>query len=113
MCSKKLYIEDRCILTQVYEANTFFSRLSGLFAVERLSVDQGLLLRPCSAVHTVLMRYAIAVIFLSPRNEILKIVREVKPYGFSSCNKAHAVVELLPQALPATVKPGNQVRVCV
>src|SRR5436190_17741234 len=49
---------ERCLV-----AETYVARLRGLLG-RRLKAGEGLLLVPCSAVHTFFMRYPIDVVFL-------------------------------------------------
>ena len=68
-------------------------RMRGLLG-RPLQPGQGLLLRPCSMVHTWGMNYPIDVIFISRRGTILKICSDVAQKKFLACIGAHAVIEL-------------------
>ena len=43
----------------------------------------GLLINPCSSIHTCFMRYAIDVVFLDEENTTVHILHSIPPYRFS------------------------------
>ncbi len=77
----------------VREAATFLKRLRGLHALPPLGPNDALLIRPCRAVQTWRMRYAIDVVFLDTNCHILRVCPTV--IGRSVSRKgAHAVLEM-------------------
>lgn len=83
------------LATKVFYAENFFQRLIGLIGTKYLDKATGLLITPCSSVHTCFMRYPIDVIFLDEDNKILHIMHSIKPYRFSPIVKrAKKVLEL-------------------
>ena len=64
---------------RVRVARTFRSRLIGLLSRTALDADEGLLLVPGGSIHTIGMRFAIDVVFLSARFEVLKIASHIGP----------------------------------
>lgn len=80
-------------LLSVYRADTWLQRLKGLFAYAPLDSDQALWLSPCSAVHTIGMRYTIDVAFLDDYGTVLKLVM-MKPWSVQICSSAHSVLEM-------------------
>jgi uncharacterized protein len=75
-------------------ARNFAQRAIGLLRRGPLSTRQGLLLHPCSAVHTCFMRYAIDVVFVDNCQRIVKLVATVKPWRFVICSDAFSTLEL-------------------
>ncbi len=75
-------------------ARSFFARLAGLLGRRALAPDEGLLLAPCSNIHTFFMRFAIDVVFLDSDGLILSIHRDVKPWRVKAMRRAHACLEL-------------------
>lgn len=75
-------------------ADGFFSRLRGLLFVPALHPGQGLLIRPCAAVHTAFMAYAIDVVFLDRAGCIQKIVPRLKPWRTAAFPGAYQTLEL-------------------
>jgi uncharacterized membrane protein (UPF0127 family) len=57
----------------VQPADTFIKRLKGLMFKPSLPSGQGLLLKPCSSIHTCFMRFAIDAIYLSSSYQVLDI----------------------------------------
>lgn len=81
-------------LTQVHLANGIWTRFRGLMFVGRLAAGEGLLIDPCTSVHTMFMRMAIDVVFLDRTNRVVKIAHDLKPYRFSIAKGARRVLEI-------------------
>nr|MDA8233868.1 DUF192 domain-containing protein [Clostridia bacterium] len=64
-------------------ATTSISRLVGLLNRKALAPGEGLLIKPCQAVHTCFMRFAIDVIFLDQDYRVVGLVENIKPFRFS------------------------------
>ena len=80
---------------QLIIADTFWKRSIGLMGRSGLKVGQGLLLRPCRSIHTCFMRFAIDVIFLDAKNQVVRIQSNVKPWRVVWGGwKAHSVIEV-------------------
>lgn len=74
-------------------ASNFLTRARGLLG-RKLERGEGLLIKPCSAVHTCGMGYAIDAIFLDGSNRILKVVSNLAPWRVAACAGSQAVLEL-------------------
>lgn len=70
--------EGKTIL-RVRLANRFWSRLKGLLGLKDLPPQEGLLLEPCRAVHTIGMKFPIDILFLSKEDLVLAVYQEVPP----------------------------------
>jgi uncharacterized membrane protein (UPF0127 family) len=68
------------IATDVVEAAGFLSKLSGLIARKKLKDNEGFLIKNCSSIHTIGMRYCIDAVFLDEKNYVLKIYYNIKPF---------------------------------
>lgn len=79
---------------RLYRAHSWWDRLIGLHAYDRLPGNTGLWLGPCQAVHTFGLAYAIDVVFLDSRKHVVKQVNSLVPYRFTLCLAAESVVEL-------------------
>ncbi|RJX19237.1 MAG: DUF192 domain-containing protein [Ammonifex sp.] len=75
-------------------ADRFWQRMIGLLGKQQLSPNEGLLITPCSAVHTLFMRFPIDVLFVSRDFIVLKAVENLRPWRFAGCNRARLVIEL-------------------
>lgn len=83
------------IIAEVNVADSFFKRLFGLLPSNELGSDSGLLIIPCKQVHTVHMKYAIDVIFLSKQNAVVHIEHDMKPNKMTKYYKeAKSVLEI-------------------
>jgi uncharacterized membrane protein (UPF0127 family) len=86
------------------------NRRKGLLGRDGLLAGQGLWIKPCEAVHTFCMRFAIDLVYLDRKNRIRKVRSGVRPWRISSCLTAHSVIELPSGTVQATQsKPGDQV----
>ena len=63
--------------------NSFMGRLIGLLNRKGLKEGQGIILKPCSQVHTCFMRFAIDVVFISKDFKVLKIIKNMRAWHFS------------------------------
>ena len=73
-----------------------WTRLRGLLGRRGLNRNEGLLLRPVGAIHTLFMLFAIDVVFLDRDYVVLKVVENLRPWRFAAARKAKAVLELPP-----------------
>lgn len=86
IATNKLYnqTKDLYVLNQLYYAKTFTESLFGLIPFESLSEHEGLFLPSCSSIHTCFMKFPINCYYLDKNFKIIKIVKNLKPYRFSS-----------------------------
>lgn len=92
---------------QVSGAETFRLRLLGLMFRAGLPQGEGLLIRPCRAVHTHFMRFPIDVLFLDRESRVVHLIPAMAPWKLSPTIKdADAVLELPAGASGATA-PGD------
>ncbi len=76
-------INDRTreiLFSDVKLADNIWSRFKGLQLQKKLSSQEGLLLRPCSSVHTFFMRFPLDLIHLDKTGRVLSITRQLKPW---------------------------------
>ena len=66
----------------------------GLLRKPRLAADEACWLIPCNQIHTFGMKYPIDIYFLDQKNEVIAIVKNVKPNRLSPYyDEAHSVIE--------------------
>lgn len=58
------------------------TRFFGLMGTRSLPNDHGLLITPCSSVHTFFMRYPIDIIYLDGTGHVTECVSGLKPWRF-------------------------------
>lgn len=61
-------------------ARTFRERLRGLIGLDSLPPGDGLLIERCNCIHTLFMRFAIDATFLDKDGNVVKVVRNIKPW---------------------------------
>ena len=104
--------DETVLLTRLRLATTFWSRLQGLQFRPQLEPECGLLLSPCSSLHTCLMRFPIDVVMLDRCGVVLGVRRDLRPWRVLICEKrtqsvietATGVLELL-QGETLAVRP--------
>ena len=78
----------------LHEASTRGDRRRGLAGLRELPADRALHLRPCRAVHTLGMRFALDLVWLDGAGRTVRVDRDVAPRRQRACWKARSVVEL-------------------
>ena len=73
--------------------------MRGLLGSPPLKENEGLLIVPCSSVHTFGMSYAIDLVFLDKQFTIVKTVSALKPWRMAASNAAFMVLELATDSL--------------
>lgn len=91
----------------IWIAGSFFERLRGLLFRKPLTAEEGMVLIPCSSIHTFGMRYAIDAVFLDADCRIISIVRALPPRRVRSASGAKMVLELAGGGA-ADMKEGDQ-----
>ena len=79
---------------KVRVADRFMTRALGLLVGPPLEPAEGLLIAPCSSIHTIGMRYSIDVVFLDREARVLRIFAHVRAGRMRFAPGAHAVLEL-------------------
>ena len=81
-------------------ADTFSSRMIGLLNRESLGPEEALVITGCQSIHMVFMKFPIDVIFVDGSNQVVGLVKEIKPFCFSPIFfKASAAIELPVQSI--------------
>jgi uncharacterized membrane protein (UPF0127 family) len=91
-------------------ADTFATRLIGMLGKRTFSPEDGLLLKPCSSVHTLGMTFSIDAIALDRNLRVLAIRINLNPRQFAHFDpKTHCVLELpAGQSVTTGVCVGDQ-----
>lgn len=77
-------------------ADRFWTRFRGLLGRRQFHPGEALIIKPCSSVHMIGMKFPISVLFVSPQNKILHIIEVLRPYQLSPLIKGSAYVVELP-----------------
>jgi uncharacterized membrane protein (UPF0127 family) len=87
----------RCavLANNVEVADNLITRFLGLMGRRALPEGQGLVIRPCSGVHTMFMRFPIDVLYVDRENRIVWIDAIMCPWRLGRIvRRSHYVVEL-------------------
>lgn len=101
------------VARNILVADSLLSRMIGLmFKKHPPGEADGILLEPCNSIHTFFMKYAIDVVFLSSRNEVIKVIRELRPWRLTWIYfNASKTLELPAGKLPLYVTEGQVMEV--
>ena len=100
------------IADAVEMATTRRQRRRGLLGRRGLDAGAALVLKPCGAIHTAFMQFAIDVIFLDCHGRALRIERGLQPWRMAMSWRGRTVVELAAGHLDAAdLQAGD--RLCV
>lgn len=89
-------------------ADRFVDRLIGLMFKKQLVGAEGLLIDPCRSIHTFFMRYPLDIVFISSKNQVIKIIRDMKPWRMTWIYfRAHKTLELPAGKLPLDLERGD------
>jgi uncharacterized protein len=92
-----LYLSEdhnKPLLRRVMRTCTMFERMRGLLGHPALEQEQGLLIIPCSSIHTFFMHYAIDLVFLNKNWQIKKLISALKPWRMAWGPGAAMVLEM-------------------
>jgi uncharacterized membrane protein (UPF0127 family) len=68
---------------QAETADSFMARFKGLMGVAELPMGRGLLITPCTSIHTFFMKIAIDALFLDHDGAVVEIYHALKPWRMS------------------------------
>jgi uncharacterized protein len=94
------------------EARSFWARGRGLMGHPGLAPGEGLLIEPCSSVHSFFMRFAIDVVFVNRQDQVVGLTEAMPPNRpFAGAWGARYVIELPAGTIAATgTEAGDQLR---
>lgn len=99
--------------TRVAVADRWWQRLRGLQGRRALEAGEGLLLRPCRAVHMMGMRFPLDVAFLGPDGRVVAQYRQLLPGARTRWHRgARDALELPSGTLDATHTVEGDLVVC-
>ena len=86
---------DTLLAEQCEQARSFFARGRGLMGREQLGPGSGLLIDPCSSIHTFFMRFPIDVVFIDRAGRVVGLRAAMRPgLPYAGAWRARAVIEL-------------------
>ena len=78
-------------------ASSALARARGLLGRGALSDGEGLLIEPCTAIHTFFMRFAIDAAFLSGELRVVRAIPRLRPWRATRFHRGAAMVVELPE----------------
>ena len=104
---------DQTLITAGRVADNMLTRLRGLVGARPLQPGEGLLIMPCSSVHTHFMSFPIDVVFVDRDQRVVAIDAEMAPWRFGRLHRGvRFVIELPPGTARATgTEVGDQLQV--
>ncbi len=90
----RLEREGRVLLGSVQLTESAWERTRGLLFRPEGAARDGFLINHCHSVHSFFMLYAIDLVYLSSKYEVVKTVKKVLPWRMSYCSAAAMVLEL-------------------
>jgi uncharacterized membrane protein (UPF0127 family) len=102
---------DGRLLCKARVADAIGTRGIGLLTTKSLAPEEGLLIKPCTSVHTWFMRYTIDVVYLTSEGAVVKATT-LKPWRFSFGGKGSKnTLELAAgRAQELGLKAGDELR---
>lgn len=101
--------KNNLIADDVKLANSFLLRTLGLIPKDSISLNEGLIIKPCCSIHTFFMKFNIDVLFVNQQNQIIALYEKVKPYRVLPIHPmASYVIELASGVISAqNIKKGD------
>lgn len=82
------------LVRTVWCADRPLERMRGLLGRPALKRDEGLLIEPCSSIHTVGMRYVLDIVFLDAAHRVVRLCRHVVPLRMAFGWGARSTLEM-------------------
>lgn len=107
-----IYKDDKKIFSKINFANSFDERVKGLMFTSEKDAGEGMLIEPCNSIHTFFMQFSLDVAFLNKKNEIVRIIRDIRPWRMTWIIwGARKVLEVPAGKLPTDLNVGDQIKV--
>ena len=86
---------DQTVAGRIELAHDSATRRRGLLGREGLADDAVMIIAPCSAIHTLFMRFTIDVVFVDREGRVLKLCGHLKPWRAAMAITAFAALVLV------------------
>lgn len=99
------------LATAAREATNPWTRFRGLMLRGGLAPGDALVIRPCSSIHMMFMRFPIDAVFFNVDGAVTKVARRVPTWrGMAFGGRGTKGVIELPAGAAADVEPGHRLR---
>lgn len=93
-------------------ADNFYTKLVGLMFKDDMPNCDAMIFQQCNSIHTFFMRFKIDVIFLNKKDQVVKIIRNMKPWRLTRMYfKASKCVEFKGGYLSELLEVGDEIEV--
>ena len=100
-------VDGAVVCTQCAIASTPIARMKGLLGRSSLDAGEGMLFPRTGSIHMFFMRFAIDVVFCDRELNVVKVVRDLRPWKTAAARGAKVVIEL-PVGAAAGIEPGDR-----
>ena len=103
---------NKVISNDILVADNAITRMIGLMFKKKLIGADGLWIDPAPSIHTFFMRYSLDIVFVNSKKQVIKIIREMKPWRMTRYYfTARQVLEMPAGKLPVDLKVGDVLEV--
>lgn len=104
---------DVTLGTRIREARTFLSRGRGLMFVPSLARGEGLIIDPCSSIHTFWMRFPLDVLYMDRDSKVIRADERMNPWRIGPVfTGSRWVIELPPGTIVESgTAPGDTIEI--
>jgi uncharacterized membrane protein (UPF0127 family) len=90
-------------------ARSLWARMRGLMFRRSIGRGEALVIRPCSSIHMMFMRFPIDAVFFDGEGRVTRVARGVRPWvGLAFGGRGAKGVIELPAGSAENVEPGHQ-----
>ena len=113
VCVKNSSREGTVIGNRIQIADSFLDKFFGLMGRRHMLFGTGLLLQPCSSIHTCFMSIPIDVLYISKDRKILAIDKVLEPWRIGTIKFGTSMVLELPPGTAAAsgIEVGDQLAI--
>lgn len=110
--NSQMMLNNTPLPVEIIVATSFLQRLKGLLFTESLSECYGMYIKPCSKVHSFGMAYALDIVFLNDKSNVVQL-DNLQIHRIRSCRGAKAVIELSQGSIEQHgIKLGDHLSFC-
>ena len=93
---------------RIVNAESFLERFCGLML--KKNADYAMLFRKCTSVHTFFMRFNLDIVYLDKDDNIVKIIKNLKPWRTAlPVKNTVSILEIPSDILKDELKPGDKI----
>jgi uncharacterized membrane protein (UPF0127 family) len=104
---------NRELSNNVEVADCLLKRMKGLLGKTGMQIGEGLWIKPCKSIHMFFMKFPIDVVFLNRKNQVIAVIKNLKPNRITRLYpRAVSVLELPAGTIEATAtEVGDEIEI--